>query len=77
MKTPRTTHAITLNMTESVHTSLEEMADELQATRAETIRKALALYRVALDGRKDGLELALAAPMKGGELVVKKQVADW
>jgi hypothetical protein len=48
-------HRGILDMSPEVHEFLEQMAEEAGTTKIDVIRKALGLYRLALDARREGL----------------------
>jgi hypothetical protein len=51
--------AFTMLVSPSTDADIEEMAKELGTTKTDVFRRALALLRLGLEARKDGMHLAL------------------
>lgn len=51
---------LSLQISEELNRMLEEIADETQATKADVFRQALALMKVAHEGRKQKRHLGFA-----------------
>lgn len=68
---------MTIALSDNVYGVLCASAEEMGTTRAEIIRRALALYQLAIRETHDreGLELTISERVEAtGELIVKKQV---
>jgi predicted transcriptional regulator len=47
-------------LSDELYTQIEKVAGDREATKAEVLRKAIALYLAATDGKKKGLRVGLA-----------------
>jgi ribosomal protein S3 len=57
---PEGWHRAILDMSPEVYEFLERLAEESGKSKVEVIRKALGLYRLALDARREGLVVGAA-----------------
>ncbi len=53
-------HRTVLDMSPEVHGLLEQLAEDAGTSKVDVIRKALGLYRLALDAHREGLTVGAA-----------------
>lgn len=53
---------LSFDISPELNNELEEIAEEVGGSKTEVFRKAIALIKVALDGKHRGLKLGLAGP---------------
>ncbi len=53
---------LNLTVSDELNQALERIASESQTSKSEILRKAITLYEVARDGRKQGNKVGLVSP---------------
>jgi predicted transcriptional regulator len=69
MSKPKDAVRISLDLSPEANANLERLAEAIHGTKSDVLRRAVALFDLALDAEKKGLRIGAASPDKTLDMV--------